>query len=135
MKGARGKRQPDYWLTWPAGVAGKTGWAAECLLRQYGIAALNRRYAYQPGDSYGVLIRGSQAKWAEYLLMAGGYPLNSRLLNPKHANIKREAMPPAWGKPARPSGLRGWYHRLFGLATVGDTAVELKTRSTKGRKP
>lgn len=35
-------RQPDTWLTWECGVPGKTGWAAECLLRRYGIKEIKR---------------------------------------------------------------------------------------------
>lgn len=133
-RAGQGKGQPDHWLTWQAGVAGKSGWAAECLLRQYGIAVQKRRLAYSVEDSYGVLIRGSQAIWAEYLLMAGGFALNSRLLDPKHRDIQREAMPPTWGKPAKPAGVTGWLYRLVGMLQVGDTTAGMKTKSSKGRR-
>ncbi len=137
MRGAKGQgragKQPDHWFTFERGT-GVTGWHVECVLKRYGVPVIGRRYgANDPTVS--VKVPGSQAKFAEYLLARAGLTaaLVTPLLNPKHAQTKVGAMPPAWGKPAKTRGVMGWFVRLLGLSIVGDTAKGLKTASTKGK--
>lgn len=96
---------------------------------------IGRRYAAN-SPTVGVKVPGSQAKFAEYLLCRAGVgmALVTPLLNPKHAQTKVGAMPPAWGKPAKTRGFMGWFVRLLGLSIVGDTTKGMKTGSTKGRR-
>ena len=132
--GRAGKgKQAGHWFLIPYGN-GVTGWDAECVLRRVGIPVIGRRYAYRPGENYGLLVPGSQAKWGEYNLVRAGFALASPLLRTQHANIKSGALPPAWGKPARPSGLNGWFVSLVGWLFAGDTAKGRATASTKTRK-
>ena len=136
MRGAKGqgrRAQPDHWLTFPAGN-GVSGFDAEVVLRRVGIPVIGRRYAHSPGDDYGLKVRGSQAEWAEYNLCRAGFVLSSPLLNPAHGKMKPAALPPAWGKPARPHGINGWLVTLLGWMFRGDWTSGMATGSTKGKR-
>ncbi len=137
MRGRTGKgrgAQKDHWFVFERGL-GVTGWQVECVLKRYGVPVVGREYAAK-SPTVGVKVPGSQAKFAEYLLCRAGLAaaLVTPLLNPKHAQTKVGAMPPAWGKPAKTRGLMGWIVRLLGLSIVGDTSKGMATASTKRRK-
>lgn len=137
MKGNKGRvrgRDRGVWLTWQSGQF-FTGWDGEMVLRRVGIPILKRQPINQPGDHFGVFVPVNQAKFAEYNLLRAGVVLSSPLLNPRHANIKRAPLPPAWGKPAKPVGIMGWVHRILGMWLSGDTSKLRAVGSTKGRKP
>ena len=138
MRGQKGQgravKQADHWFTFQRGL-GVTGWQVECVLKRYGVPVVNRRYGAKD-PTVAVCVPGNQAKFAEYLLCRAGLAaaLVTPLLNPKHAQTKVGAMPPAWGKPARTYGVMGWIVRLLGMAVAGDTAKGMKTASTKGKR-
>lgn len=135
MRGKKGqgrRAQADHWFEWDRRGA-MQGWDVECILRRYGVPVIGRRYAAN-SPTVSVKVPGSQAKFAEYLLCRAGLALVTPLLNPRHANTKVGAMPPAWGKPAKTRGFMGWFVRLLGLAVAGDTAKGMKTASTRRGK-
>ena len=135
MKGrvGKGRAQADHMFIWERGQ-GITGWDAECILRRYGVPVIGREYAAR-SPTVGVKVPGSQAVFAEYLLCRAGLALSTPLLNPAHGKMKPAAMPPAWGKPAKTRGVRGWFVRILATMFVGgDTAKDLPTASTKRSK-
>lgn len=123
---------PAVWLTWPCGQ-GVPGWRAECILRRVGIPVLKRRGVSQPDDHFGLLVPGDQAVWAEYNLVRAGVALSSPLLNPAHAHMQPAPLPPAWGRPARPHGLWGWFFAIMGALFAGDLSKGRPVGSTKSR--
>ena len=127
----KGRAQADHWFTWDRRGT-LQGWDVECILRRYGVPVVGRRYAAN-SPTVSVKVSGSQAVFAEYLLCRAGLALSTPLLNPRHAQTKVGAMPPAWGKPAKTRGFVGWFVRLLGLMFAGDTAKNLPTASTKRR--
>lgn len=134
--GRAGKgKQADHWFEWDRRGGALQGWDVECILRKYGVPIIGRRYAAN-SPTVGVKVPGSQAKFAEYLLCRAGVgaALVTPLLNPRHAQTKVGAMPPAWGKPAKRVGVMGWIVALIGTLFAGDTSKNLKTASTKAGK-
>lgn len=73
-----------------------SGVDVERMLRQYGVRVWGRS---ADEEEIGVLVKKSQAVWAEYLLCRAGVPLTGNLLDPRNAHYRqhhRGAMPTPW---------------------------------------
>lgn len=129
---ARARHGQMHRFTWPQS-SDFTGIEVESILQRYGIPCWGRQVSLNPGDDYGLLVKASQAVWAEHLLCKAGVPLSSQLLDPRNAAYAERAggtMPPAWGVPAKPKGLVGPI--VAGLAgALGIKPVKRVERSAK----
>jgi hypothetical protein len=123
----------EHWFVFERGN-GLTGWHVERVFKRYGVPVLKRDYAAR-SPTVGVSVPAAQAVWAEYLLSRAGMTnaLTTPLLNPQHANTKAGPMPPDWGRPSRQVGIMGFLVWVLGMAFAGDTAKDMKTKSTKGK--
>lgn len=104
---------PMHRFTWKI-APGYSGKDVEMRLRQYGIRVWGREM--DDGPDRGLLVRQSQAVWAEYVLCRAGVPLTSPLLNSRHTNIHVEhggTMPSPW--TSKGVGARSLVDRLVDL--------------------
>ena len=98
------KQGPSTSFTWRA-AEGWHGVDVEELLSQYGVYNFCR--SYRKNEMYGILVRKSQVRWAEYVLLRAGAPLTSPLRDPSNRNVKPGPMPTSWGNPVGRVGLAG----------------------------
>jgi hypothetical protein len=74
-----------------------SGVEVERMLRQYGVRVWGRQ---ADEEEIGVLVKESQALWAEYLLCRAGVPLTGKLLDPRNAHYRQVhphgSMPTPW---------------------------------------
>jgi hypothetical protein len=74
-----------------------TGVEVEKMLQQYGVRVWGRE---ADKEEIGILVKESQAIWAEYLLCRAGVPLTCKLLDARNAQYReqhpRSSMPIAW---------------------------------------
>ena len=97
------------------------GYEVESILRRYGIRIWGR--GFTDSDEIEILVKRSQARWAEYLLCRAGIPLTSPLLDPSNASLQNHhpegAMPTPWdergvGPHSFIDHVVDWLDRLLG---------------------
>lgn len=99
---------------------GFTGSEVEHLLRQYGVRVWGREM--DDPDELALMVKQSQAEWAEYVLCRARVPLTCALLDPRNADYAAQA-PGTLPKPWTEQGIRAhtlidhlvdWLDRLVG---------------------
>jgi len=104
-------RDPGHGIAMTRADKGGTlsGVETEETLRRYGVRVCGRGF-----DSRRLyfMVKRRQARWAEYLLLRAGVPLENPLHDPRVAAqaARHAGLPPAWADRAR----RGWWARLVG---------------------
>ncbi len=77
---------------------GFSGLEVEKMLRRYGIRVWGREMA--DSEERALLVKQSQAVWAEYLLCRAGVPLTCQLLDPRNDTYRyhhsQDTMPVPW---------------------------------------
>lgn len=103
---------------------GFAGIEVEHLLRQYGIRVWGREM--DDPDERALLVKQSQAVWAEYILCRAGVPLTCALLDPRNAVYQQRHAPNAMPIP--------WTERGIGPISIIDHVVDWIDRLAGGRR-
>jgi hypothetical protein len=84
--------QIEYFIT-----SGRSGYDVELILRQYGIRVWGRQ---RTDITRSLLVKQSQAAWAEYVLCRAGVPVAGELIDPRNARYAENhpdvSMPKPW---------------------------------------
>jgi hypothetical protein len=103
---------------------GFVGIEVEHLLRQYGIRVWGREM--DDPDERALLVKQSQAVWAEYILCRAGVPLTCALLDPRNRVYQQRHAPRSMPIP--------WTEKGIGPSSLIDHVVDWIDRLTGGRR-